>query len=68
MDRQSAQLKQNIARIRRDIRLHCAELQSLLDSERDCTSTAQKLIRAQSDLMLFIEKQDRLQCQITQQA
>jgi hypothetical protein len=60
MDRDLARLKQNIARIRRDIRLQAWEMQQLIDADLDCTSCAQLLMRMQGDLKLFIEKRERL--------
>jgi hypothetical protein len=60
MERDISRLKQNIARIRRDIRLHALELQQLVDADLDCTSCAQRLMRMQADLVLFLEKRDHL--------
>jgi hypothetical protein len=60
MDRELAQLQRNIARIRRDIRLQSAEMQALIDADIDCTSAARLLMRMQADLVLFIEKRERL--------
>jgi hypothetical protein len=53
-------LQQNIARLRRDIRLQAREMQALIDSDIDCTSAARLLMRMQADLVLFIEKRQRL--------
>jgi hypothetical protein len=60
MDRELSQLQRNITRIRRDIRLQSAEMQALIDADIDCTSAAQLLMRMQADLVLFIEKRERL--------
>jgi hypothetical protein len=60
MDRDLAQLHRNIARIRRDIRLQSAEMQALIDADIDCTDAARRLMRMQADLVLFIEKRERL--------
>lgn len=54
MDRDLARLKQNIARIRRDIRLQAWEMQQLIDADLDCTSCAQLLMRMQGDLKLLL--------------
>ena len=53
-------LKRNIARIRRDIRLQAREMQALIDADIDCTNAARMLMRMQADLMLFLEKRERL--------
>jgi hypothetical protein len=60
MDRDLGQLLRNIARIRRDIRLQSAEMQALIDADIDCTDAARRLMRMQADLVLFIEKRERL--------
>ena len=60
MDRDLTRLQQNIARLRRDIRLQSREMQALIDSDIDCTNAAQLLTRMQTDLVLFIEKRERL--------
>jgi hypothetical protein len=60
MDADITRLKQNIARIRRDIRLQALELLQLIDADLDCTSCAERLMRMQADLVLFLEKRDRL--------
>jgi hypothetical protein len=60
MDRKLAQLQRNITRIRRDIRLQSCEMQALIDADIDCTNAAQLLMRMQADLVLFIEKRERL--------
>jgi hypothetical protein len=38
MDTDITRLKQNIAHIRRDIRLQAVELQQLIDADLDCTA------------------------------
>jgi hypothetical protein len=60
MDRDIFRLKQNIARLRRDIRLQAWELQQLIDADLDCSGCAQRLMRMQADLVLFIAKRERL--------
>ena len=60
MDRQLTHLKQNIARIRRDIRLQACEIEQLIAADIDCTAAAQRLMRMQADLVLFVEKRERL--------
>jgi hypothetical protein len=60
MDKQLAQLQRNIALIRRDIRIQGAEMQALIDADIDCTSAARLLMRMQADLVLFLEKRERL--------
>jgi hypothetical protein len=60
MDRDIFRLKQNIARLRRDIRLQALELQQLIDCDLDCSGCAQRLMRMQADLVLFIAKRERL--------
>jgi hypothetical protein len=60
MDRELSQLQRNIARIRRDIRLQSGEMQALIDADIDCTSAARPLMRMQADLVLFVEKRERL--------
>ncbi|MDR6305942.1 hypothetical protein GGQ85_003669 [Nitrobacter vulgaris] len=61
MDINQARLKQNIARIRRDIRKTSREMQALLDAELDCTGAARVLVHLQNDLRLYLEK---LECGI----
>jgi hypothetical protein len=60
MDREIAQLQRDIARIRRDLRLQSAEMQALIDADVDCTDAARRLMRVQADLVLLIEKRERL--------
>ena len=60
MDRDLALLLRNIARIRRDIRLQAREVQALIDADIDCTSAARLLMRMQADLVLYVEKRERL--------
>ena len=60
MDREIAQLQRNISRIRREIRLQGAEMQALIGADLDCTDAARRLMRMQADLVLFIEKRERL--------
>lgn len=58
MDRDITRLKQDIAHIRRDIRLQAVKLQRLIDADLDCAACAQRLMRMQADLVLFLEKRD----------
>lgn len=60
MDKQLVQLQRNIARIRRDIRIQSAEMQALIDADLDCTNAARLLMCMQPDLVLFLEKRERL--------
>lgn len=60
MDKQLALLQRNIARIRREIRVQNAEMQSLIEADIDCTNAARLLMRMQADLVLFLEKRERL--------
>ena len=58
MDINQARLKQNIARIRRDIRKISREMQALVDADLDCTGAARVLLHLQNDLRLYLEKQE----------
>ncbi|GEC14656.1 hypothetical protein NWI01_05480 [Nitrobacter winogradskyi] len=58
MDINQARLKQNIARIRRDIRKTSREMQALVDADLDCTGAARVLVHLQNDLRLYLEKQE----------
>jgi hypothetical protein len=60
VDRNLVLLNQNIARLRRDVRLQASEIEQLIATDIDCTSAAQRLMRMQADLVLFIEKRERL--------
>jgi len=60
MDRKLVLLNRNIARLRRDVRLQSFEIDQLIAANVDCTSAAQRLMRAQADLVLYIEKRERL--------
>jgi hypothetical protein len=62
MDTDTARLKQNIARIRRDIRLTSRQMQDLIDRDEDCSAAARMLVHLQSDLRLYLEKRELL-CQ-----
>jgi hypothetical protein len=62
MDRDLSRLKQNIARIRRDIRRQVWEMQRLIDADLDCSSCAQLLMMLQADLRLYLDKMERLVC------
>lgn len=58
MDANQARLKQNIARIRRDIRKASREMQDLVDADLDCTGAARALVHLQNGLRLFLKKQE----------
>jgi hypothetical protein len=58
-------LARNIARLKRDIRLQAGEMQALLDADLDCSGAARVLIHLQSDLRLFLDKRERLTCEIS---
>jgi hypothetical protein len=60
MDRKLVLLNQNIARLRRDVRLQAWEIEQLIAADVDCTSAALRLMRMQADLVLFVEKRERL--------
>lgn len=60
MDTHQTRLKQNIARIRRDIRKTAREMQALVDADLDCTGAARVLVHLQSDLRLYLDKQDAM--------
>ena len=60
MDRNMVLLDRTIARLRRDVRLQIREIEQLIAADLDCTSAAQRLIRMQADLVLFVEKRERL--------
>ena len=57
---QISQLKQNIRRIRVDIRRDVRELRALMEADQDFTHVALRLAAAQQDLRLYLEKADRL--------
>jgi hypothetical protein len=48
------------ARLRRDIRLQSFEIEQLIAADLDRTSAAQRLMRTRADLVLHIEKRERL--------
>jgi hypothetical protein len=60
MDRNLVLLNRNIARLRRDVRLQSCEIEQLIAADLDCTPAAQRLMRAQADLVLSIERRERL--------
>jgi hypothetical protein len=60
MDRNLVLLNRNIARLRRDVRLQAWEIEQLIAADLDCSSAAQRLARMQADLVLFVEKRERL--------
>jgi hypothetical protein len=60
MDRNLVLLNQNIAGLRRDVWLQAREIEQLIAADIDCTSAAQRLMRTQADLVLFVEKRERL--------
>jgi hypothetical protein len=51
MDRNLVLLNRNIARLRRDVRLQSSKIEQLIAADLDCTCAAQRLIRAQADLV-----------------
>jgi hypothetical protein len=60
MDRNLVLLNRNIAHLRRDVRLQAFEIEQLIAADLNCTPAAQRLMRAQADLVLYIEKRERL--------
>jgi len=60
MDRNLVLLNRNIARLRRDVRLQAFEIEQLIAADLNCTPAAQRLMRAQAELVLYIEKRERL--------
>jgi hypothetical protein len=60
VDRNLVLLNQNITRLRRDVRLQASEIEQLIAADIDCTPAAQRLMRMQADLVLFVEKRERL--------
>jgi hypothetical protein len=60
MDKERVRLQQDIARMRRDIRLQCREMQALIDADLDCSNVARLLMRMQADLMFCLEMRERL--------
>ena len=60
MDRNLVLLNRNIARLRRDVWLQSSEIEQLIAADLDCTPAARRLMRAQADLVLYIEKRERL--------
>jgi hypothetical protein len=58
MDRNLVLLNRNI--VRRDVRLQSCEIEQLIAADLDGTPAAQRLMRAQADLVLYIEKRERL--------
>jgi len=60
MDRNLVLLNRNIARLRRDVRLQAFEIEQLIAADLNCTPAAQRLMQAQADLVLYIEKRERL--------
>jgi hypothetical protein len=60
MDRNLVLLNRNIARLRRDVRLESSKIEQLIAADLDCTPAAKRLMRAQADLVLYIENRERL--------
>ena len=58
MDINQVMLKQNIARIRRDIGKASREMQALVDADLDCSGAARVLMHLENDLRLYLEKLD----------
>ena len=67
MDRNLVLLNRNIARLRRDVRLQSSEIEQLIAADLDCTSVVQRLMRAQADLVLYIEKRERLMASVARE-
>lgn len=51
-------LDRNINRIRRDIRVCAREMQARVDADQDCSTEAMALMRAQTDLRLYLERRE----------
>ncbi len=49
-------LRQNIARLRRDVRLHAGHLQNIIDAELDCSIAAKTVAHTQEVLRQHIEQ------------
>ncbi len=49
-------LRQDIARLRRDVRIQTGHLQNLVDAELDCTIAAKMVMHTQSDLREQLEQ------------
>jgi hypothetical protein len=60
MNKELAQLMQNIVRIRREIRLQSRKMQALIEADLDFANAARLLTRLQADQVPFVEKQERL--------
>jgi hypothetical protein len=43
-----------------EMRVQNAEMQALIEADTDCTNAARLLMRMQADLVLFLEKRERL--------
>lgn len=53
-------LKQNIARLRREIRKATRELQTLVDADLDCSGAARVIMHMENDLRLYLEKYEHV--------
>ncbi len=53
-------LKQNIARLRREIRKATRELQTLVDADLDCSGAARVIMHMEKDLRLYLEKYEHV--------
>lgn len=60
MQQDTRRLQQEIAPVRRDIRLISREMQQLIDADLDCSGAACLLVRKQADLTELLAKQERL--------
>ena len=60
MDHNLVLLNRNIARLRRNVRLQSSEIEQLIAADLECSSAAQRLMRTEADLVLYIEKRERL--------
>ena len=60
MNKDVTLLKQNIARLRREIRKATRELQMLVDADLDCSGAARVIMHMENDLRLFLEKYEHV--------
>lgn len=55
-------LNHTIDRIRRDIRLYSQQMLAMIERDEDCSVEAQLLMRAQTDLRLYLARQEDVRC------
>jgi hypothetical protein len=60
MNKDMTLLKQNIARLRREIRKATRELQTLVDADLDCSGAARVIMHMENDLRLYLEKYEHV--------